>query len=186
MHTRKFLWGLESRDRATPPKSTATQATTMTHMWTHITGQRQSAVGATTRITPTRAHHTATTARAGSPAESSSARDPGMAEATMAGQGSGHSTIAVSGRLTTGADSVPLAVVTMVAASVAGMYADFPEAACAASPEEVFAAAVGLAVEMPEAAVDSAVEAVPAAEGAVPAVEAEVGRTEAGTGRLHR
>jgi len=129
MHTRKFLWGLESRDRATPPKSTATQATTMTHMWTHITGQRQSAVGATTRITPTRAHHTATTARAGSPAESSSARDPGMAEATMAGQGSGHSTIAVSGLLITGADFGPLAEETTVAASVAGMNAGSREAA---------------------------------------------------------
>lgn len=92
-------------------------------------GQRQSAVGATTRITRTRARHTAITALAGSPAASSSARGRGTAEAIMAGRGSGHSTIAVSGLLITGADFGPLAAETTIAASVAGMSADFREAA---------------------------------------------------------
>src|SRR5579864_3665217 len=120
MHTRKFLWELESRDQATPPRCTATQAITMTDMWTRITGQRLFALGATTRITRTRAHHMATTALAGSPAASSSARDHGTAEATTVGRDSGHSTTVVSALLITGADFGPLAAETTIAASVAG------------------------------------------------------------------
>lgn len=101
----------------------------MTHMWTRITGQRQSAVGATTRITRTHARHTATTDPVGSPAASSSARDRGTAEAIMAGRDSGHSIIAVPGLLITGAAFGPLAAETTIAASVAEMIADFREEA---------------------------------------------------------